>query len=301
MKILITGSKGQLGNELKRCLSTMTAEIGYIPTEYKDAEVDAADADVLDITNKAAVDAWFNNNGPYDIVINGAAMTNVDGCETAEDVANAVNGQGPANLAQACEVQGAKFVQVSTDYVFPGNESGDRVETDVVNPLSAYGRSKLLGEQNTAKYCSKCFIVRTAWLYGYVGHNFVKTIRKLGQSHDQITVVNDQFGNPTNANDLAYEILKIALTDNYGIYHCTNKGTCSWCDFATAIMKGLNLSCEVIPVTSKQYKEANPASADRPAFSGLKNEHLEKTIGDEMRTWQDALTTYLKNLPELEG
>lgn len=301
MKILITGSKGQLGNELKRCLSTMTAEIGYIPTEYKDAEVDAADADVLDITNKAAVDAWFNNNGPYDIVINGAAMTNVDGCETAEDVANAVNGQGPANLAQACEVQGAKFVQVSTDYVFPGNESGDRVETDVVNPLSAYGRSKLLGEQNTAKYCSKCFIVRTAWLYGYVGHNFVKTMRKLGQSHDQITVVNDQLGNPTSANDLAYEILKIALTDNYGIYHCTNKGTCSWCDFATAIMKGLNLSCEVIPVTSKQYKEANPASADRPAFSSLKNEHLEKTIGDEMRTWQDALTTYLKNLPELEG
>lgn len=301
MKILITGAKGQLGNELQRCLSTMTAEIGSIPTEYKDAEIDAADADVLDITNKAAVDGWFNNNGPYDIVINGAAMTNVDGCEKAEDAANAVNGQGPANLAQACEAQGAKFVQVSTDYVFPGTESGDRVETDVVNPLSAYGRSKLLGEQNTAKYCSKYFIVRTAWLYGYVGHNFVKTMRKLGKSHDQITVVNDQLGNPTSANDLAYEILKIALTDNYGIYHCTNKGTCSWCDFAAAIMEGLNLGCKVIPVTSKQYKAANPASADRPAFSSLQNEHLEKTIGDEMRTWQNALTTYLKNLPELEG
>ncbi len=301
MKILITGAKGQLGNELKRCLATMESEIGLIPSEYANAQVDVADADALDITDKEAVDAWFSANGPYDIVINGAAMTNVDGCEQAEDAANLVNGQGPANLAMASEAQGAKFVQVSTDYVFPGNVSGERVESDKTAPLSAYGRSKLLGEQNTVKYCSKYFIVRTAWLYGYVGHNFVKTMRKLGQSHDQITVVNDQLGNPTNANDLAYEILKIALTNNYGIYHCTNKGTCSWCDFATAIMKGLDIDCKVVPVTSEQYKQANPASADRPAFSSLKNEHLEETIGDEMRPWQDALATYLQNLPELEG
>lgn len=301
MKLLITGSHGQLGNELRRCLSAMTAEIGPIPAEYADAQVDYIDAEVLDITDEKAVDTWFAEHGPYDIVINCAAMTNVDGCESAEDVAMKVNGQGPANLAKACEATGAKFVQVSTDYVFPGNVSGNRVETDEVGPISAYGRSKLLGEQNTAKYCSKYFIVRTAWLYGYVGHNFVKTMRKLGSSHDRITVVNDQLGNPTSANDLAYEILKIALTDNYGIYHCTNKGTCSWYDFACAIMEGSNLDCKVIPVTSEQYKQANPASADRPAFSSLKNACLEQTIGDEMRAWQDALADYLKNLSELEG
>ena len=228
-------------------------------------------------------------------------MTNVDGCEQEEDAANAVNGQGPANLAMACEALGAKFVQVSTDYVFPGNVPGERIESDEVAPLSAYGRSKLLGEQATAKHCSRHFIVRTAWLYGYVGHNFVKAMRKIGQTRDQITVVNDQLGNPTSANDLAYEILKIALTDDYGIYHCTGKGTCSWCDFATAIMEGLGLDCKVVPVTSEQYKAANPASADRPAYSSLRNEHLEKTVGDEMRPWRDALVTYLQNLPDLEG
>lgn len=301
MKLLITGSHGQLGNELRRCLSAMTAEIGPIPAEYADAQVDYIDADVLDVTDEKAVDAWFEEHGPYGVVINCAAMTNVDGCESAEDVAMKVNGQGPANLAKACETIGAKFVQVSTDYVFPGNVSGNRVETDKVGPISAYGRSKLLGEQNTERYCSKYFIVRTAWLYGYVGHNFVKTMRKLGSSHDRITVVNDQLGNPTSANDLAYEILKIALTDNYGVYHCTNKGTCSWCDFAKAIMKGFSLDCVVIPITSEEYKQANPASADRPAFSSLDNAHLAQTIGDEMRTWQDALADYVKNLPELEG
>lgn len=301
MKLLITGSNGQLGNELVRCLTTMKAEIGPIHSEYKDARFDAIDADVLDIADERAVNTWFSEHGSYDIVINCAAMTNVDGCESAEDAAMKVNGQGPANLAKACEAIGAKFVQVSTDYVFPGNVPGNRVETDEIGPISAYGRSKLLGEQNTAKYCSKHFIVRTAWLYGYVGHNFVKTMRKLGSSHEQITVVNDQLGNPTAANDLAYEILKIVLTDNYGIYHCTNKGTCSWCDFAKAIMKGFNLDCTVIPVTSEEYKQANPASADRPAFSSLDNARLAQTIGDEMRTWQDALADYVKNLPELEG
>lgn len=301
MNLLITGSHGQLGNELLRCLSTMEAEIGSISAEYKDAQVDAIDADVLDITDEGAVNTWFQEHDPYDVVINCAAMTNVDGCETAEDKALLANGQGPANLAKASEKIGAKFVQVSTDYVFPGNVPGERIETDEVGPISAYGRSKLVGEQKTAEYCSKHFIVRTAWLYGYVGHNFVKTMRKLGTTHDQITVVNDQLGNPTSANDLAYEILKIALTDNYGIYHCTNKGTCSWYDFACAIMEGFQLNCHVLPVTSEQYKQANPTSADRPAFSSLKNAHLEQTIGDEMRPWQDALVDYVKNLSDLEG
>lgn len=300
MKILVTGSRGQLGNELRRCLEGMAAEIGSIPTEYEGAVVTYVDRDDLDVTDRDAVLA-FMDAGRYDVIINCAGFTNVDGCEANEDAAYAVNATGPENLALGSKRTGAKLVHVSTDYVFPGNEPGDRIESDPTGPISAYGRTKLAGERAVQDNCDKFFIVRTAWLYGYVGKNFVKTMRRLGGSHDSITVVDDQLGNPTSANDLAYEILKLALTDNYGIYHCTNNGTCSWADFAKAIMKGSGLDCEVIPVTNQQYKEANPQSADRPAFSSLTNKHLEDTIGDEMRDWQVALDEYLQRLPELEG
>lgn len=300
MKILVTGAHGQLGCELRRCIETMSAEIGPIPEEYAGAQVDYVDRDVLDISSAGAV-ASFVDGANYDLIINCAAFTNVDGCEADEDAAYAVNATGAENLAKATERAGAKLVHVSTDYVFPGTESGERVETDEVAPISAYGRTKLAGEKAVDDACSRAFIVRTAWLYGYVGKNFVKTMRRLGAANDSIAVVDDQLGNPTSANDLAYEILKLALTDDYGVYHCTNNGTCSWADFAKAIMEGSGLDCEVVPVTSAQYKEANPQSADRPAFSSLRNKHLEDTIGDEMRSWQDALDEYLKRLPELEG
>ena len=300
MQILITGSKGQLGNELKRLLETGRAEIGPVPSEYNEASVDYVDYDALDITDAAAVELWMGEHA-YDLVINCAAMTNVDGCEAAEEAAFKVNAQGPENLARECEKQDAKFVQVSTDYVFPGTDATPRTEQDPTGPVSAYGRSKLAGELAVRKACRKYFIVRTAWLYGYVGKNFVKTMLNLGKTKDEISVVNDQLGNPTSANDLAYEILKIALTDNYGVYHCTNEGTCSWADFSKAIMEGAGLSCKVNCCTSKEYKEMNPASANRPAYSSLENVHLKTTIGNEMRDWQNALKTYLKNLPELEG
>lgn len=300
MRILITGSKGQLGNELKRLLETGKAEIGPVPSEYNEANVDYVDYDALDITDAAAVELWMGEH-VYDLVINCAAMTNVDGCEAAEEAAFKVNAQGPENLARECEKQGAKFIQVSTDYVFPGIDATPRTEQDPTGPVSAYGRSKLAGELAVRKACRKYFIVRTAWLYGYVGKNFVKTMLNLGKTKDEISVVNDQLGNPTSANDLAYEILKIALTDNYGVYHCTNEGTCSWADFSKAIMEGAGLSCKVNRCTSKEYKEMNPASANRPAYSSLENVHLKTTIGNEMRDWRNALKTYLKNLPELEG
>lgn len=300
MKILVTGAHGQLGCELRRCIETMSAEIGPIPEEYAEAQVDYVDRDVLDISDAVAVDSCVDGAG-YDLIINCAAFTNVDGCEADEDAAYAANAMGAENLAKAAERAGAKLVHVSTDYVFPGTNPGERVETDEVAPISAYGRTKLEGELAVADACSKAFIVRTAWLYGYVGKNFVKTMRRLGAAHDSITVVDDQLGNPTSANDLAYEVLKLALTENYGVYHCTNNGTCSWADFAKAIMDHSGLDCEVVPVTSAQYKQANPQSADRPAFSSLKNAHLQDTIGDEMRPWQDALDEYLQRLPELEG
>lgn len=298
MKILVTGGYGQLGNELRRCLETMEAEIGPISSDYIGAQVDYIDYDTLDISDQEAVDAWFDER-EYNLVINCAAITNVDGCETNEDGAYKVNALGPRNLAAAAERQGAAIVHVSTDYVFPGNQEGDRVESDEVGPISAYGRTKLAGEQLAMEANPKCFVFRTAWLYGYVGKNFVKTMKWLGENKDQISVVCDQVGNPTSANDLAYEILTVALTDSYGIYHCTNEGVCSWADFAQAIMEGFGLDCVVDKCTSQEYKKMNPASADRPHFSALHNKHLEDTVGNEMRFWRDALATYVANFDKL--
>lgn len=300
MKVLVTGAGGQLGHEVRRCFETMSAEIGPIPAEYADAEALYADSSALDITDADAVSAIIASYAP-DIVINCAAYTNVDGCETDEDAAFAVNAEGPRNLARACQATGAKLVHVSTDYVFPGDEPGERVEGDPCAPASAYGRSKLAGERAVAEECEQHFIVRTAWLYGYVGRNFVKTMRSLGQRLDEVTVVDDQLGNPTSANDVAYELLTLALTDGYGIYHCTNNGTTSWATFAAAIMAGFGLDCKVVPVSTEQYRRANPASAPRPAFSSLCNANLAQTMGDDMRDWESALATYIANLPELEG
>lgn len=300
MRILITGANGQLGNELRRLLVSGSAEIGSIPLDYENADVVYTDVDDLDITNEEEV-LSFMKEGAFDLVINCAAMTNVDGCETKEDIAYTVNAVGPGNLAKAAAATGAKFVQVSTDYVFSGTNPEPRSESDATDPVSAYGRTKLAGEELVAQACDKHFIVRTAWLYGYVGNNFVKTMMRLGADRDQVTVVDDQLGNPTSANDLAYEILKIALTDSYGIYHCTNEGTCSWADFAEAIMSGAGLDCSVARCTSEEYKTMNPASASRPAYSSLRNKHLADTVGNEMRPWKDALTTYFENFSELEG
>lgn len=294
MKVLVTGCNGQLGNELKRLFETGTAEIGPIPALYQDADVVYADVAQLDITDEDAVNAFFAAH-EFDVVINGAAMTNVDGCETAEDAAYRVNALGPANLAKACASQGAKLVHISTDYVFPGNAAGERVETDETAPISAYGRTKLEGEKLALAANSKTFVVRTAWLYGYVGKNFVKTMVNAGKKFGALTVVNDQLGNPTNAADLAHHLLKLAVTEEYGVYHCTGEGVCSWYDFASEIIRLAGVDATVAPCTSAEYKAKNPASADRPAWSALDNRMLRCTVGDEMRPWRDALACYFEH------
>lgn len=299
MKILVTGGYGQLGNELKRCFDTMEAEIGPIPAIYEGAEVDYVDYDTLDISDAAAVDAWYAEHGPYDLTINCAAITNVDGCESNEAGALRVNALGAENMARAAAACDGKVVHVSTDYVFPGTNPVPRKEIDEIGPISAYGRTKWEGEVLALDANDRTFVVRTAWLYGYVGKNFVKTMLRLAREHGSIAVVNDQMGNPTSANDLAYEILKIASTDNYGTYHCTNDGTCSWFDFACAIVDAAGIECEKEGLSSVEYKERFPQSADRPAYSSLENAHLAATIGDEMRPWQDALATYMDRFDEL--
>lgn len=298
MRILITGGKGQLGNELRRCLETMKSEIGPIPIEYADAQFDCVDYDVLDISDAHAVHTWFIEHGPYDLTINGAAATNVDGCERNEASALHVNAFGAENLARECERCGGKLVQVSTDYVFAGTDPNPRVEDDPAQPISAYGRTKWAGELLAQAACSRTFVVRTAWLYGYIGKNFVKTMLRLARENGKISVVSDQMGNPTSANDLAHELLKLAVTEEYGTYHCTNEGTCSWFDFASAAVDIAGIPCEKEPLTSVEYKKRFPQSADRPAYSSLRNLHLEETIGNDMRPWREALETYLTNLEQ---
>ncbi len=288
MKILIVGCNGQLGNELNQILQTKYAEIGAIDKAYFDANIFNVDINELDITNVSAVDSTINSILP-DIVINASAYTNVDKAEDNVDIAFAVNAEGCKNLAIACQNVNAKLVSISTDYVFGGQKSTPYVETDATTPTSVYGRSKLQGEQYIQQYCEKYFIVRTSWLYGKVGKNFVYTMLKLGKENGKVTVVNDQIGNPTNANDLAYHILKLALTDRYGIYHCTGNGICSWYDFAKEILSYAKVDCVVTPCSSSQFS----SKVMRPKYSALSHYKLDQTIGDQMRDWKDAIHSFL--------
>lgn len=288
MKILITGSNGQLGNELIDIINKGYSEIGKISDDIKNAEVLAVDVDKLNIINEMQVIEFILNEKP-DVVINCAAYTNVDKCEECENIAYEINAIGPKNLAKVCEMIGAKFVQVSTDYVFEGVGTVPFTENEKLNPQSQYGRTKLEGEKFTKELCEKHFIVRTAWLYGYVGNNFVYTMMKLGDTNSEIKVVDDQRGNPTHANDLAYHILKLVETENYGVYHCTGKGECSWFDFASEIMKLSGKDCKVNACTTAEF----PRPAKRPEYSSLDNKMLRETIGDDMRDWKEALNSFI--------
>lgn len=289
MKILITGSNGQLGNELSKILSSGISELGRLPEEVQGCELAAVDVDELDISDCAATEEFVAAKRP-DVVINCAAMTNVNGCESNRELAMKVNAVGARNLARACEKAGCKLVHVSTDYVFAGDGDTPYTEWDVCSPQSVYGASKLLGEQYVREFCSKYFIVRTSWLYGLIGNNFVKTISRLAREKGKVTVVDDQRGNPTNAADLAYHLVRLAVTEEYGVYHCTGSGECSWYEFACEIIRLFQIDAEVIPCTTEEF----PTPARRPAYSSLDNMMLRCTIGDETRPWQDALKAFVE-------
>lgn len=294
MNILVTGGKGQLANEIKSILDSGKAEIGKINIENVNALY--VDVDELDITNLEAVRKAVRDF-KADVIINCAAFTNVDGCETNLDAAFKVNALGARNLAIAAEEVSAKLVHVSTDYVFAGVGSEPFKEFDKTEPVSAYGTTKLLGENYVREFSSKYYIVRTAWLYGYVGNNFVYTMMRLAKANDSINVVNDQKGNPTNANDLAYHILKLIQTDEYGIYHCTGEGECTWYDFAKKIIELSGEDCTVNPCTSEEFiKAATKQVAIRPEYSSLDNMMLRCTVGNEMRNWEVAIEEFMKNV-----
>lgn len=286
-KILVTGSNGQLGRALKKEYAN-EQNVEFIHTDV--AEGDGIFA--LDITDIDAVLAFAREKNP-DVIINCAAHTNVDACEAQWDLAYKINAIGARNLSIAAAQTDAKLIHISTDYVFEGTSPKPLTEFDQTGPISAYGKTKYEGEKFVKEFSQKHFILRTAWLYGD-GKNFVKTMLKLAETHDAITVVSDQYGSPTSAAELARMIHFLEPTESYGTYHATCEGQCSWADFAKAIFKRAGKTTNVQYVTTEEYN----SPAKRPAYSVLDNYMLRLAFGDafQMADWQDALDEYMKEL-----
>lgn len=276
MKILITGSNGMLGHDLIEVL--------------KDShELVLTTSKTLDITDRENTIKCIVENKP-DIVINSAAYTDVDGCETNQDLAYAVNGEGVRNLALGCREVDCPLVHVSTDYVFDGSARQPIAEDGEIGPISVYGKSKLKGEEAIQEILDKYFILRTAWLYGINGKNFPKTMLELAENHSEITVVYDEVGTPTYTPDLAYGISQIIETDFYGIYHLTNSGSCSWCEFAKYIFEIADLDVNVIPVTASEFSRPAP----RPSYSVLKNQKWIENGFEPLRDYKEAIKEYIE-------
>lgn len=285
-KILVTGCTGQLGRAINQEYAGSGAEL--INTDVMAGEGVTA----LDITNIGQVMELARQAKP-DVIINCAAHTAVDLCEQQWDRAYQINAVGARNLSIAAAEVGAKMIHVSTDYVFDGNGTRPYTEFDPVGPVSAYGKTKLEGENFVKCFAQKYFILRTAWLYGD-GKNFIKTMLRLSESHDQVTVVKDQVGSPTSAAELARMIHFLEPTENYGLFHATCEGSCSWADFAKEIFRLAGKGTAVVPVTTEEYRAMNPNQASRPAYSILENYMIKLTSDFRMADWQDALVEYLK-------
>jgi len=279
MKILVTGANGQLGYDVIRELKLRHIEcIG----------VDMVDFDISDFEQTSD----FVLKCSPDAVIHCAAYTSVDKAEEEPDICNAVNVSGSENIARACNALNSKLIYVSTDYVFSGDGS-EPFEPDAPKaPLNVYGKSKLNGELAVLENCKKSFIVRTSWVFGINGNNFVKTMLRLGAEKDSINVVCDQVGSPTYTKDLAVLLCDMVLTENYGVYHATNENYCSWSDFAVKIMELSGLKAYINPITTSEFK----AKALRPLNSRLSKGCLDTAGFKRLPSWDNALKRYLDEL-----
>ncbi|MDI6892254.1 MAG: dTDP-4-dehydrorhamnose reductase [Actinomycetota bacterium] len=274
MKILITGSEGQLGRDLVRVLSD---EHELFPFDL-DMDVTVLDGTMKTVTTISP-----------DVVIHAAAYTDVDGCELNPDLAYKVNALGTQNVALTCQRCGAAMLYVSTDFVFDGKKGEPYLEFDEPNPISVYGRSKLAGERYVTSLLDRYYITRTAWLFGKHGRNFVKTILKLAEEREELTVVDDQMGSPTYSLDLAKTIAELVKTGWYGLYHTTNSGSCSWFEFAKKILECAGKrGVKVSPITSEELNRPAP----RPTYSVLKNYCLELRGIQPLRHYEEALRDY---------
>ncbi len=274
-RMKITGAGGMLGSDLVERLSGEHEVVG------------AAHED-LDVADPSKTKSFIAEVKP-DLVLHAAAYTDVDGCESDPDRAYAVNALGAQNVALGCQLAGARMLYFSTDYVFDGSSQRPYIEWDQPKPLSVYGLSKYAGERAVAHLLDRYYIVRLAWLYGERGKNFVKTMLRLGDERGAVEVVTDQVGSPTYAKDVAEGVARLIATENFGIYHMVNSGQCSWFEFAAEIFRLAGKDVEVRPI--KTAKLGRPAP--RPRYSALRNFALEKTIGNPMRPWREALADFL--------
>lgn len=277
MKVIVTGSKGQLGTDVMAELE----KIGAVPV--------GADLPELDITDAEAVEN-FTKKHNADAVIHCAAFTNVDIAETEKETCKRINVDGTLNIARACAKHGMKLLYLSTDYVFGGDGEAPFETDSPTFPCNYYGETKLAGEKAVAENCEKHFIIRISWVFGENGKNFVKTMLRLSKERDEITVVNDQTGSPTYTKHLAALLCQMAATEKYGTYHATNEGFCSWAEFAAKIMELSGAQTKIIPISSSEYKSV----AARPANSRLSKKSLDINGFDRLPHWQDALKEFLK-------
>lgn len=297
-KILITGCSGQLGKALNERLKygADTAVLNTARTIENQTmgmrNNNFVQWERMDIADKKQVFEIVEKFKPH-IIINCAAYTAVDMCEAEEDRAYSINALGAWNLAAAAEKAGAKLIQISTDYVFDGKKNSPYVESDKPDPVTAYGRTKLAGEEAVKKYCSRYFIIRTAWLYGD-GKNFVKTMLRLGREKKEVRVVNDQTGTPTSADELAKMILAVMHSDYYGTYHGTCEGEATWYEFACEIFRLAKEQVKVVPITTEEF----PTAASRPLYSVLENKRLKELFPFRMKGWKEALREYMEKTVE---
>lgn len=276
MKVLITGANGQLGADVVR----LFAEKGHHTIGMGRAQ--------LDITDKKQCKDIINEVRP-EAIIHCAAYTAVDHAETDQDNAYLVNAIGTRNIAVAAEHVKAKMCYISTDYVFDGTSLSPYYEYDNTNPLTVYGKSKRAGEQLVQSLCSRWFIVRTSWVYGSSGSNFVKTMLKLGAERDSLQVVNDQWGSPTYTCDLSFFLEELVSTGKYGIYHASNTGICTWYEFARAIFEEAKMAVKVDPCTTEQF----PRPAPRPRYAAMEPMAIRVNGFTPIRHWREALRDFL--------
>jgi dTDP-4-dehydrorhamnose reductase len=289
--ILVTGSKGQVGQELQFLAKGSTHQFIF------------ADVDTLDITKAAEVNDFFSEYR-FDYCINCAAYTAVDKAESDIDMARTINVDGVRHLAQACAAHDTMLLHLSTDYVYHNAQNTPFKEGDATQPQGVYAQTKLDGDLAALRIHPATMVIRTSWVYSSYGHNFVKTMLRLGSEREQLNVVFDQIGTPTYARDLAQVLLTIILqiengrttrSQCYGIFHFSNEGVCSWYDFAKAVFKQCNISCEVFPIETANY----PTPAKRPPFSVLNKGKIKQTLGITIPHWEDGLARCLDAMKEL--
>lgn len=285
MKVLVTGSIGQLGSEIRN-----------ISNDYKQFDFYFTNRDSLNICDYSVVKNFFESN-KIEAIINCAAYTQVDKAENDRENAFKVNSTGVSNLVQVSEEHNVKLIHVSTDYVFDGANHSPYKETDATRPLGVYGSSKLEGENFLVNSKVNGVVIRTSWLYSQFGANFVKTMMRLGRERDTLDVISDQIGSPTNARDLAVSCLEILskntkLNTNGHIYHFSNEGVASWFDFARAIMELSGISCRVNPIETKDY----PTPATRPSYSVLNKSKIKEDFKIEIPYWRDSLKNCIENI-----